>query len=202
MSPSEPYFEVLRILRRSGKQMPKHVAVKAYTNGDEAKWEAKKLQELGIDLVPYIPDVTHSFVDALLNSVEMRRGDSETVHARVQIARSHLKAGRKTMAAVHAWHICNSDIRSTGDRRKVADLVSVVFSLLNDASTGGNFYVECRRCRIDLGHLWDRTAEFVDPTTKSVHGLEEALGHIERIERARSENRRRMLSTLKQQIGK
>jgi hypothetical protein len=124
MNPAEPYFRVLRLLKASRRARKRHFAVVAVRNSQSGAQEGKRLQEFGVELIPYIPDSDHSFLDELLGLMESQRGSSEAIQQRLKTVRSYLGSNQPFDAAIHLWHATHANISRIPDRRALGDVVS------------------------------------------------------------------------------
>jgi hypothetical protein len=155
----------------------------------------RRLAAYNMDLIPYIPDGTHSFLDQLLTHIESQRSDSAMVQSRIDAVRHHLEADRCRMAAVHLWQLCNTRIH--GRTRKLAgDVLSAFFARALAGDRGESLHSWCRSRDLDIDQIWDRWADFIDPTPKSMAGLTDGLSRIEAIQRSRFDLRRRKVDDL------
>src|SRR5688572_11806003 len=79
-----------------------------------AKIEGKRLEQYGIQLLPYVPDPNHTFVDDLIKYIDARRGRSDVLQERFKTC------------AVGA---CIGAVRGgRADRRALGDTMSEFFS--------------------------------------------------------------------------
>jgi hypothetical protein len=179
MNKSEPFFRIIQFLKRNGRAAKKHYAVLAVQNNTEGRLEGKRLQEFGIDLIPYIPDDRHSFLDEMLNYINGRRGAPRIVYLRMNVIRKHLENMRYSHAAMLLWHTCHAAITHRETRRDLGDLVSEFFVALEAGKVNGSDpFLESGR-HVDLSHLWLRSAELIVPSTKSLGGLASSLARLE-----------------------
>jgi hypothetical protein len=181
MNPAEPYFRVLRLLRAQRRTRKRHFSIMAVPDSRSGSQEGKRLQDFGIELIPYIPDKDHSFIDEIMSYIESRRGSSTVVQNKLKAIRGHLAADRLFHAAIYLWHTCHADIPRFSDRRAIGDTVSDFFNRALASSGPGTTALikQCERFGIDFPQLWQRTADLLVPSTKSVHGLRHSLSIIE-----------------------
>jgi predicted nucleic acid-binding protein len=174
-----------------------------WTDSQSGAREGRRLKDFGIDLSPYIPDGDHSFIDEVMAYVESRRGSSEAVNHRLSIVRKNLSAGRPLDAIIYLWHTCHADVSRSSDRRAIGDAVSEVFNrtlgVSNESTTA--LVRRCQEIGIDLAQLWQRTADLLVPSIKSVHGLRQSLRLIEAATAKRYPHLARRLAELEKQVA-
>jgi hypothetical protein len=179
MDSSEPYFRTLKFLKENSRMDERHVAIMAVKDSEHGKQQGKRLQNFGIELLPYVPDREHSFLDELFNSIDAHRGKAEPVRARLALVRNYLQAGKDFSAAALLWHTCHADIATT-IRRDVGDVVSSFFQQSLSRSPKERYvFIENCKLHFDLTQLWFRAAELILPSTKSAHGLRASLEQLE-----------------------
>lgn len=180
MNPSEPYFRLLRLLRTNSRTRRRHFAIMAVPNSESGRHEGRRLQEFGIELIPYIPDENHSLIDEVISYIDSKRGSSKAVQLRLKTIRRHLDAGRYFHAAIYLWHTCHADVKHRSDRRAIGDTVSEFFArALGTSPASVDLVKRCESFRIDFAQLWQRTADLLVPSVKSVNGLRQSLNYIQ-----------------------
>ena len=144
-----------------------------------AKIEGKRLEQYGIQLLPYVPDPNHTFVDDLIKYIDARRGRSDVLQERFKLARSALASGRFVEAALVLYHVSHAAIKSRADRRALGDTMSDFFSTALAHADAKAFAERCQQLKVDLSLLWSRYADFVLLVPKTIHGLTRALNLLE-----------------------
>lgn len=175
MSPIEPYFRALNLIRNGGRPQPEHWSIMSVPNSDAGREHGKRLERYGINLVPYIPDKDHSFIDQLLQLIDKRRGDSSVLKHRLQFARSELGAGRAFQSAITLWHASHASITEKSDRRFLGDTMHEFFIEALSGSAASELVSQCVKYGVDLAQLWNRYADLIIPVEKTLHGLRQSL---------------------------
>jgi hypothetical protein len=185
MNPSEPYFDVLRILRASGRMKGQHYAVVAVESSASAKVLGQRLQDFGIELIPYVPDEHHTFIDELLHLIDSHRGSTESMRRRLAIVRTDLDRGRSFRAALRLWHASHADIPKMSDRQVLADVVSefflVVLGKANGAAATG-LVEQCLSSGIDLPQMMNRTLDLIGNSSRTVNAFYKLQGTFPKLE--------------------
>lgn len=181
MSVSEPYFRLLQLLKANGRVTQRHYAVMAVPNEDVAKKEGKRLAQYGIELLPYIPDSTHGFIDELVAYIEKNRGSQEGVLRRIQTVNDHVRNGQNKHAVALLWHVCHAPLEHLGVRRELGDRISSAFDemLSGDPLRDKELVDWSVLNEFDLALLWSRAAELCIQSSKSINGLRKALVKIQ-----------------------
>ena len=202
MNSSEPFFRVLRLLQANSRTRRRHFAIMAVGDDEGGKREGKRLQKFGIDLIPYIPNDEHSFIEEIFSYLDSKRGSSEAVQQRLKTVRAHLVAKRNFHAAVYLWHTCHAEIHSSSDRRSLGDTASEFFNkALGNPRESADLVKKCGDCGIDLAQLWQRMADLLLPSRKSVHGLRQSLTSIQKATVNSYPQLSRRLTEIEQQIA-
>ena len=177
MNAAEPFFRPLRVLRSAARKHPRHFALLAVADEAAGKREGKRLASLGVDLLPYIPDATHSFVDEFLFHLTAATRTRASSLARIAIARRFVQTGALREAAVILWHLAIPH-ESEADRVALGDLSSTFFSAalarpepLQEFAANGTA----------LDELWLRLLGSIEPTRKALNGVEAALRTMQRV---------------------
>jgi hypothetical protein len=177
MNPSEPCFQVLRLLKATGRAKKPHFAVMAVANDDEAKAKGKWLNTFGIGLIPYIPDQTHSFIDELFGELKRDLQSKESISHRVALARANMRDEQLFLALVRLWNLSHFDMKWKEKplRRDVGDTFSEFFRKVLGSPEAQSIFDLGKTSRMGLPDLWDRWSELAIPTRKAYQGLERAL---------------------------
>ena len=174
MNASEPYFDVLRILRATGRMKGQHFAVVAVQSDEAAKDLGHRLKEFEIELIPYIADDQHTFLDELLVHFESHRGSSVTIRRRLEVVRSDLRTGRGFRAGLRLWHASHAQVTSSHDRQALADVVAEFFiSTLGrgDHADHSLFVSQCGSAGVDLPQMMLRTLDLIGNSSRTVNAF-------------------------------
>lgn len=174
MNPSEPYFDVLRILGSTGRMKQRHFAVVAVESNEEAKILGHRLKDYGIELVPYIADENHTFLDELVGHIESHRGSSETIRHRLAVARADLEKGHTFRAGLRLWHACHAKINKVPDRQALADVVSEFFLVALERRAEADrtsFVHHCANAGINLPQMMHRTLDLIGDSSRTVNAF-------------------------------
>ena len=201
MSPSEPYFRTLKFLKDNGRLGRQHYSLLAVQNSKFGKREGKRLHGLGIHVLPYIPDPSHSILDELFTEIDSLRGKPSAVDARMGLLRICLSSKRFLDAAAVLYHTCHAPVANIGLQRNIGDAVSLFFheSLGGDQFRGKKFF-ETVDQYFDLKQLWFRSAELVVLSKKTFQGLQYSLQLLEQASGRTDPLLRRKLEELRKRL--
>jgi len=179
MNAAEPYFKILDLLRNAGRKSPRHWAVMSIADDSVGRDQGRRLSKYDIDLLPYIPDSSHSFLTELLGFIETRRGGRNALRQRLPIIGAMLDAKKFFQAAMTLWHVAHADIQDQGDRKGVGNLMNRFFLTALLGPEAPKLVEQCYACQCDIPSMWRRYADIVIPNLKTIHGLRKALTAVD-----------------------
>lgn len=179
MNAAEPFFHSLAKLKETGQGHGEHYAVMAVESDEHARVEGKRLDAVGIKLLPYIPDRSHSFVDELLAHLDSRRGATSAVLAHVRSINGQLDSGRAVDSMVRVWNLLHADIGEKR-RRVVGDAVVKVFSAVLEGDGSEARAREVPKLGLSLEKMLSRAIDVSIRTEKSLGGMADSILRLER----------------------
>lgn len=108
MEKSEPFFKSIRIIKRLNKVTKKHYAIVAVANDREGEELGKALENMGIYLIPYIPDAEHANLDEILNYLGACKLSKKQCKERISDVRKLTYEQKFVTAAVALNNICRN----------------------------------------------------------------------------------------------
>lgn len=107
MNEGEPYFRILRLLRENNKMKSTHYCVLAVPDRATAKSEGRRLQEYGIETIPYFPDAKHRFIDELLLYLDRFVQSPRRTDEHLRYVKELISSGYLGLAAVLIQYTCS-----------------------------------------------------------------------------------------------
>jgi hypothetical protein len=123
MNESEPYFDILRMLRANNKMQFSHYCVLAVRDRKEAEIQGKRLRYYGIQTIPYFPDQRHRFVDDLLLYIEKVAASRRRISAHLRYVRTLIEEQQLCSAAVLIDYACRRPALAQDTRCQLIDLL-------------------------------------------------------------------------------
>jgi hypothetical protein len=131
MSQSEPFFKIIRLLAERGEKTRGHFCILPVRSSDDGKAWAKMLSQYGIELIPYIPDNSHSFLTEFFDYIEEYRSSRKGVALVLDNAKSHLEKGRVIDAGLALQNVfCFARVPSSV-KKKAADILFNFFQTVS-----------------------------------------------------------------------
>jgi hypothetical protein len=180
MNAAEPYFKTLQFLKANRRLTRIHYAIKNINSSAEGADEGRRLEQYGIELIPYIADETHTFVEEIFDYLDSVRGSPAAVDIRLQGVRRRLEERNLFHAVALLWHASHAPIEHRGTRRQLGDTVSEFFEV------AGTSHPEEQEAlmllvdgQFDLTQIWARALDLSVRSDKSLFGFERSLKHLE-----------------------
>ena len=199
MHEAEPFFEAIRLGNQLGKESNRHFAVVSVRSSAEANALGKKLKKYSIELLPYIPDAHHSFLDELFAHLEGRRRAPEVVSARLELASLRTREGRMAEATAILWHLLDVQIEKRPLQRRFGDVLTDFLEICLDGgdSLAASRLSEWSDSGADAIDMCLRAADLIDPMSKAVDRLNRVAERIQSLSNRKSKSLEVKLSTLK-----
>jgi hypothetical protein len=184
MNAAEPYFKTLQFLKANRRLTRVHYAIKNINSSAEGADEGRRLEQYGkqygIELIPYIADKTHTFVEEIFDYLDSVRGSPAAVDIRLQGVRRRLEERNLFHAVALLWHASHAPIEHRETKRKLGDTVSEFFEV---AGTGHPdeqaALMRLVAGQFDLSQIWARALDLSVRSDKSLFGFERSLTHLE-----------------------
>ena len=200
MNPAEPFFRTLRLLKALGRfRQKRRFAILAVRDKEAGKVQGKRLDDDGIEVIPYVPDQTHQFIDDLLSRLDQSLVNSKACTSRVQHANRLTREGRAIDAAVHLWHLCraeHSERYSLAIRRQIGDSVSNLCEKVMSDSRAAKLLQDSAERGVPLMELLGRVSDVALPGTKAIGWILRSLNAFESIVHATTPGLREKLESM------
>jgi SIR2-like domain len=183
MNAAEPYFKTLRFLKQNRRLTRSHYAIKSISDDEQGRIEGKRLGQFGIELIPYIADDNHTFVDEIFEHLDSLRGSPQALEVRLQAVRRRLEEGELFHAVALLWHASHAQIEHRETRRALGDAVSEFFEVAASApEPEKDKLMQLVRDNFDLAQIWERAAlDFSVLSMKSIQGFQRSLKQLEEL---------------------